>query len=65
MENTDDVTKWKSTNIASANLKKPHQKPLFSDNDKSINHFERKRRPDICVTENYIKIHTSYNTWQQ
>ena len=28
---------------------------MFSNNDKSISHFERKRRPDICVTENYIK----------
>ena len=57
-ENTDDVTKCKSTNIASANSKKPHQKPLFSNNGKSISHFDRKRRPDICVTENYIKNFT-------
>ena len=48
-ENTDDVTKCSSTNIASANSKKPHPNKLIS-------HFERKRRPDICVTENYTKI---------
>ena len=28
---------------------------LFSNNDKSVINFERKRRPDVCVTENYIK----------
>ena len=48
-ENADDVTKCSSTNIASANSKKSHPNKLIS-------HFERKRRPDICVTENYIKI---------
>ena len=50
-KNTDDVTKSSSTNIASANSKKSH--PI-----KLISHFERKRRPDICVTENYIKNFT-------
>ena len=50
-ENTDDVTKCSSTNIASANSKKPH--PI-----KLISHFEKKRRPDICVTKNYIKNFT-------
>ena len=34
--------------MASANSKKSH--PI-----KLIGHFERKRRLDICVTENYIK----------
>ena len=58
MENTDDVTKYKSTNIAWENSNKPHQESLFSNNGKSISHFERKRRPDICVTENYIKNFT-------
>ena len=48
-ENTDDVAKCSSTNIASANSQKSHPNKL-------IRHFERKRRPDICVTENYIKI---------
>ena len=48
MENTDDVTKCSSTNIASANSRKSH--PI-----KLISHFERKRKPDICVTKNYIK----------
>ena len=38
-------------NIASGNSKKSH--PI-----KLIGHFERKRRPDICVTENYIKNFT-------
>ena len=57
-ENTDDITKCKSTNTASADLKKLYQKPLFSNNDKSISHSERKKRPDICVTENYIKNFT-------
>ena len=50
-ENTDDVTKGSSTNIASANSKKPHPIELIS-------HFERMRRPDIRVTENYIKNFT-------
>ena len=50
-ENIDDVTKSSSTNIASANSKKSHY-------IKMISHFERKRRPDICVTENYIKNFT-------
>ena len=50
-ENTDDVTKCSSTKIASANSKKSH--PI-----KLISHFERKR-PDICVTGNYIKNFTS------
>ena len=58
MKNKDDVTKCNSANIASANSKKFHQKPVFSNNDKLISHFERKRRPDICVTENYIKNFT-------
>ena len=47
-ENTDHVTKSSSTSMASANSKKSH--PI-----KLISHFERKRRLDICVTENYIK----------
>ena len=51
-ENTDDVTKCSSTNIASVNSKKSHPITL-------INHFERKRRPNICVTENYIKNYTT------
>ena len=55
MVNIDDFTKCKSANAASGISKKPHQKSLFSNNDKSIGHFERKERPDICVTENYIK----------
>ena len=46
-ENADDVTKCSSTNIASANSKKSHPIKLIE--------LERKRRPDICVTENYIK----------
>ena len=50
-EDTDDITKCSSTNIASVNSKKSH--PI-----KLISHFERKRRPDICVTENYIKNFT-------
>ena len=50
-ENTDNVTKSSSTNIASANSRKSH--PI-----KLISHFERKKRPDICVTENYIKNFT-------
>ena len=57
-ENTDDVAKCKSTNLASLNSKKPHRKPLFSNNGKSISRFERKRTLDICVTENYIKNFT-------
>ena len=44
-EKTDYVTKCSSTNMASANSKKSH--PI-----KLISHFQRKRRPDICVTEN-------------
>ena len=51
MENTDDVTKSNSTKIASANSKKSH--PI-----KLISHFERKKRPDTCATENYIKNFT-------
>ena len=54
MENTADVTKCSSTNIASVNSKKSH--PI-----KLISHFERKR-PDICVTGNYIKNFTSVAT---
>ena len=50
-ENTDDVTKCSSTNIALANSKKSH--PI-----KLISHFEEKRRPDNCVTKNYIKNFT-------
>ena len=50
-ENTDDVIKCSSTNIASTNSKKSH--PI-----KLISHFERKKRPDIWVTENYIKHFT-------
>ena len=50
-ENTDDVTKCSSTNIVSANSKKFH--PI-----KLISHFEGKRRPHICVTENCIKTFT-------
>ena len=50
-ENTDDVTKCSSTNIVSTNSKKFH--PI-----KLINHFEGKRRPHICVTENCIKTFT-------
>ena len=49
-ENTDDVTKCSSTNIASANSKKSH--PI-----KLISHFER-QEDQICVTENYIKSST-------
>ena len=30
-------------------------KSQFSSNDKSLNDFERKRRPDVCVAENYIQ----------
>ena len=33
----------------------PHQKLLFTNNDKSASHFERKIRPDVYVTKNYIK----------
>ena len=54
MANIDDFTTCKLTNITSANSKKPHQKPLFSNNDKSVRCFEKKR-PDGCVTRNYIK----------
>ena len=54
-ENRDDFIKCKATIIASANSKKPYQKPLFSNNDKLVIHFEWKKRPDICVTENYVK----------
>ena len=50
-ENTDDVTKCSSTNIALANSKKSH--PIIL-----ISHFWIKRRPDICVTENYFKNFT-------
>ena len=50
-ENTDDVTKCSSTDIASTNSKK------FNPN-KLISHFERKRRPDIRITENYIRNFT-------
>ena len=50
-ENTDNVTKCSSTNIASPNSKKSYPLNLISD-------FERKRRPDTCVTENYIKNFT-------
>ena len=52
MENTDDATKCSSTNTASANSKKSY--PI-----KLISHFERKRRPNVCATENYIKNFTS------
>lgn len=48
----DINTPPKSTNIASVNSKKPDQKPVFSNNDKLISHFQRKRRPAICVTKN-------------
>ena len=50
-ENTDDLTKCSSTNKGSANSKKSY--PI-----KLVSHYERKRRPDICVTENYIKNFT-------
>ena len=30
-------------------------KSQFSNNDKSLSDFERKRRPDVCVAENYIQ----------
>ena len=50
-ENTDDVTKCSSTDIASTNSKKFN--PI-----KLISHFERKRRPDICITKNYIRNFT-------
>ena len=50
-ENTDDVMKCSSTDIASTNSKK------FNPN-KLISHFERKRRPDIRITENYIRNFT-------
>ena len=50
-KNTDDVTKCSSANIASADSKKSHPVKLIS-------HFERKRRPYICVTKNYIKNFT-------
>ena len=50
-ENTDDVMKCSSTDIASTNSKKFNPKKLIS-------HFERKRRPDICITENYIRNFT-------
>ena len=50
-ENTDDVIKCSSTNKASANSKK--SQPI-----KLIRHFERKRRADLCVTENCIKNFT-------
>ena len=55
IKNIDDFTTYKSTNTISTNSKKPHQKPLFSSNDILVNHFERERRPDVCVTENYIR----------
>ena len=57
-ENTDDNTKCKSTIIAQANSKNSHQKPPLSNNEKSISHFERKRRRNICLTENDIKSFT-------
>ena len=50
-ENTDDVTKCSSTDIASTNSKKFNPMKLIS-------YFERKRRPDICITENYIRNFT-------
>ena len=56
MENIDDFTTCKLTNITSANSKKPDQNLLFSNNSKSVNRFERKRRPDICVFENQALI---------
>ena len=31
---------------------------MFSNTDKLISHFKRKRRPDISITENYIKDFT-------
>ena len=49
MENIDVFTTCKA---------KPYQKPLLSNNDKSVSHFEKKRRPEVCVTENYIKNFT-------
>ena len=45
--------------ISSANSTKSYQKSLcFKINDKSVRHFEKKRRTNICVTENYIKNFT-------
>ena len=52
-ENADDVKKCKSTNIVLANSNNPHLKPFSSNNDKWISHFEKKRRPDTCFTENF------------
>ena len=43
------------TNTTLANSKKPHQNALLSNNEKSVSHFERKRRPDVCVIENVVK----------
>ena len=46
--------------ISSANSTKSCQKSLcFKINDKSVRHFEKKRRTNICVTENYIKNFTT------
>ena len=50
-ENPDDITKCSSINIALGNSKKSHLIKLMS-------HFDKKRRPDVCVTENSIKNFT-------
>ena len=54
MENIDDFTTCRSINVNSANSMKPCRKPLFQI---MTNHFERKRRPDVCVAKNYKKYY--------
>ena len=55
MKNKYDFPTCKSVNITSFNSTKSHQMPLFSNNGKTVSDFVRKRRLDLCVTENYIK----------